>query len=65
MKAKKAKVSFRQKAAPIRYVWCAEDSDYVTQAIFATKKAAERVYGNPDAWSTGYGGIIIKRKVAA
>ena len=47
------------------YVWCAEDDKYGLQAVYATKKAADKDYGpNGSAdWVSGYGGVIMKRKI--
>ena len=51
---------------PIRYVWCAEDEKYGLMGVYATKRAAEKAIGNGEKyWWTGYGGIIVKRKVDA
>lgn len=49
----------------VRYVWCAEDEKYGLQAVYATKKAADKDYGPSGKlqWPSGYGGIVIKRKV--
>ena len=51
---------------PIRYVWCAEDEKYGLQAVYATKRAADKDWvgsNAPQRWPSGYGGAIFKRKV--
>ena len=50
----------------VRFVWCAEDEKYGLQAIYFTRKAAEKdwyLVGGKHRWPSGYGGSIIKRKV--
>ena len=49
-----------------KYVWCAEDAKYGVQAIYSTKRSAERDWtarGAHCRWPSGEGGTIIKRKV--
>jgi hypothetical protein len=55
-----------KKRKPVRYVWCAEDEKYGLQAVYETKKAAEKDYGDKTKkwpWPSGFGGTIIRTKV--
>jgi hypothetical protein len=59
--------SVARKKKPIRYVWVAEDDKYGTLGVFATKKAADRLYGDKLSdpnWVSGFGGAVIKMRVA-
>ena len=50
----------------MKYVWLVEDEKYGTQAVFATKRAAQKALAN-DRRSTlspsGYGAAVIKMQV--